>query len=106
MFTSTTSLDYAESKPSVMVRAGNFTDSDRPNDSHVAFSTDGGANWFQGTEPGGVNNGGTVAAAADGSRFVWAPGDSGQQVVYSVGFGNSWSQSSGCPRMRSLRPIG
>ncbi|WP_396449127.1 cellulose binding domain-containing protein [Actinomadura sp.] len=97
VFTSTTSLDYAEGDPSVMVRAGDFTDSDRPNDSHVAFSTDGGANWFQGTEPGGVDNGGTVAAAADGSRFVWAPGDSGRQVVYSVGFGNSWSQSSGVP---------
>ncbi|HEY9525157.1 MAG TPA: xyloglucanase, partial [Thermopolyspora sp.] len=63
IFTSTTSLDYAETNPSVMVRAGNFTDSDRPNDSHVAFSTDGGANWFQGTEPGGINEGGTVAAA-------------------------------------------
>ncbi len=97
VFTSTTSLDYAETNPSVLVRAGNFTDSDRPNDSHVAFSTDGGANWFQGGEPGGVNNGGTVAAAADGSRFVWAPGDSGIQVVYSVGYGNSWSQSSGIP---------
>jgi hypothetical protein len=96
-FTSTTSLDYAETNPSVMVRSGNFADADRPNDSHVAFSTDGGANWFQGQEPGGVNNGGTVAAAADGSRFVWAPGDSGLQVVYSVGFGGSWSQSSGVP---------
>lgn len=96
-FTSTTSLDYAELNPSVMVRAGSFTDSDRPNDSHVAFSTDGGANWFQGSEPGGINNGGTVAAAADGSRFVWAPGDPGQPVVYSVGFGNSWSRSSGIP---------
>lgn len=60
-FTSTTSLDYAEKNPSVMVRAGNFTDSDRPNDSHVAFSTDGGANWFQGSEPGGVNNGDRVS---------------------------------------------
>jgi hypothetical protein len=39
-FTSTTSLDYAETNPATMVRAGNFTDSDRPNDSHVAFSTD------------------------------------------------------------------
>jgi hypothetical protein len=96
-FTSTTSLDYAEASPSTMVRAGNFTDADRPNDSHVAFSTDGGANWFQGSEPGGVNSGGTVAAAANGSRFVWAPGDSGQPVVYSVGFGTSWSQSSGVP---------
>ncbi|TCB96480.1 xyloglucanase [Micromonospora zingiberis] len=97
VFTSTTSLDYAEANPSVMVRAGNFTDADRPNDSHVAFSTDGGANWFQGTEPGGINNGGTVAAAANGSRFVWAPGDAGQQVVYSVGFGNSWTAATGIP---------
>jgi xyloglucan-specific exo-beta-1,4-glucanase len=92
-FTSTTSLDYAEANPGVLVRAGNFTDADRPNDSHVAFSTDGGANWFQGTEPGGINEGGTVAAAADGSRFVWAP--RGQPVFYSVGFGNSWTQSQG-----------
>ncbi|QGN47448.1 xyloglucanase [Micromonospora sp. WMMC415] len=97
VFTSTTSLDYAEANPSVMVRAGNFTDADRPNDSHVAFSTDGGANWFQGGEPGGVNNGGTVAAAADGSRFVWAPGDAGQQVVHTVGFGASWTPSTGVP---------
>ncbi|SDH83867.1 cellulose binding domain-containing protein [Nonomuraea jiangxiensis] len=94
-FTSTTSLDYAERTPSIMVRAGNFTDADRPNDSHVAFSTDGGANWFQGTEPGGVNEGGTVAAAADGSRFVWAP--RGVTPVYSVGYGNSWQQVSGLP---------
>jgi xyloglucan-specific exo-beta-1,4-glucanase len=95
VFTSTTSLDYAERNPSVMVRSGNFTDADRPNDSHVAFSTDGGANWFQGTEPGGINEGGTVAAAADGSRFVWAP--KGQPPVFSVGFGNSWTQVQGLP---------
>ncbi|MEO3929387.1 cellulose binding domain-containing protein [Micromonosporaceae bacterium B7E4] len=97
VFTSTTSLDFAELNPGVMVRAGNFTDADRPNDSHVAFSTDGGANWFQAQEPGGINSGGTVAVAANGSRFVWAPGDSGAQVVYSVGYGNSWSQSGGIP---------
>jgi chitodextrinase len=96
-FTSTTSLDYAETNPSVMVRSGNFTDADRPNDSHVAFSTDGGGNWFQGTEPGGINSGGTVAASADGSRFVWAPGDAGQPVVFSVGFGGSWTQATGVP---------
>ncbi|MGW4498042.1 cellulose binding domain-containing protein [Micromonospora sp. NPDC004336] len=83
--------------PAVMVRAGSFADADRPNDSHVAFSTDGGANWFQGTEPSGVNSGGTVAASADGSRFVWAPGDAGQRVVHSVGFGTSWTASTGVP---------
>ncbi|MFI5910419.1 cellulose binding domain-containing protein [Dactylosporangium sp. NPDC051541] len=96
IFTSTTSLDYAELNPSVMVRAGNFTDSDRPNDSHAAFSTDGGANWFQGSEPGGINEGGTIAANADGSRFLWAPKNSA--VVYSVGYGNTWTQSSGIPQ--------
>ncbi|MFG2167728.1 cellulose binding domain-containing protein [Micromonospora chersina] len=96
-FTSTTSLDYAETKPAVLVRAGNFTDADRPNDSHVAFSTDGGANWFQGSEPSGINSGGTVAASADGSQFVWAPGDAGQPVVRSVGFGTSWTAATGIP---------
>ena len=95
VFTSTTSLDFAERTPSIMVRAGNFTDSDRPNDSHVAFSTDGGANWFQGGEPGAINEGGTVAAAADGSRFVWAP--KAQPPVFSVGFGNSWTPAQGLP---------
>ncbi|WP_189234706.1 cellulose binding domain-containing protein [Planomonospora parontospora] len=94
-FTSTTSLDYAETSPDIMVRAGNFTDADRPGDSHVAFSTDGGANWFQGTEPGGINEGGTVAAAADGSRFVWAP--KGVAVHHAVGYGNSWTASTGIP---------
>jgi xyloglucan-specific exo-beta-1,4-glucanase len=96
LFSSTISLDFAEKNPATIVRAGNFKDSDRPNDSHVAFSTDGGANWFQGTEPGGIDEGGTVAAAADGSRFVWAPKNSA--VVFSVGFGNTWTQSSGLPQ--------
>ena len=94
-FTSTTSLDYAELNPSVMVRVGNLDKAARPNDNRVAFSTDGGANWFQGQEPGGVTGGGAVAAAADGSRFVWSP--QGAPVQSSVGFGGSWTQSSGIP---------
>ncbi|MFD1147781.1 cellulose binding domain-containing protein [Saccharothrix hoggarensis] len=89
-FTTTTSLDYAEANPSVVVRAGNV---DGP--AHVAFSTDGGANWFAGADPAGVTGGGTVAAAADGSRFVWSPG--GAAVHYSVGFGNTWTPSTGIP---------
>ncbi|HWO64249.1 MAG TPA: xyloglucanase [Umezawaea sp.] len=94
-FTSTTSLDYAELTPATLVRVGQFDKSSRPNDNRVAFSTDGGSNWFQGAEPGGVTGGGTVAAAADGSRFVWSPVGAG--VHYSVGFGNSWQPSSGIP---------
>jgi len=40
-----------------------------------------------------VSGGGTVAAAADGSRFVWSPAGTG--VQYTTGFGSSWSASSG-----------
>lgn len=44
-FTSTTSLDFAETKPDVVVRAGNLDSGP-----HIAFSTDNGANWFGGTD--------------------------------------------------------
>jgi photosystem II stability/assembly factor-like uncharacterized protein len=94
-FTGTTSLDYAALSPATMVRSGNFDTAAQPNDRRIAFSTDGGSNWFQGQEPGGVTGGGTVAAAADGSRFVWSPQGTG--VHHTVGFGNSWQQSSGIP---------
>ncbi|WP_217207803.1 cellulose binding domain-containing protein [Streptomyces sp. AC550_RSS872] len=89
-FTSTTSLDYAESHPNTVVRVG-----DLDSGPHIAFSTDNGANWFAGTDPSGVSGGGTVAAAADGSRFVWSPAGTG--VQYTAGFGNSWQASSGIP---------
>ncbi|MET9426713.1 cellulose binding domain-containing protein [Streptomyces sp. NPDC003036] len=89
-FTSTTSVDYAETKPDVVVRAGNLDSGPR-----VAFSTDNGANWFPGTEPSGVTGGGTVAAAADGSRFVWSPDGAG--VHTASGFGTSWTASRGIP---------
>ncbi|WP_211588487.1 xyloglucanase [Allorhizocola rhizosphaerae] len=95
VFTTTRSLDYAESNPGVIVRAGDFTD--RPSDCHIAFSTDGGATWFQHTEPRGISLGGSVAVSADGRRFVWAPGDPGQPVVFSAGFGMPWAQSTGVP---------
>jgi len=89
-FTSTTSLDFAESNPDTVVRAGNLDSGP-----HIAFSTDNGANWFAGTDPSGVSGGGTVAAAADGSRFVWSPQGAG--VHHATGFGTSWSASAGIP---------
>jgi hypothetical protein len=89
-FTTTTSLDYAESNPNTVVRVGNLDSGP-----HVAFSTDNGANWFAGSDPSGVSGGGTVAAAADGSRFVWSPAGTG--VHHTTGFGSSWTASSGIP---------
>lgn len=89
-FTTTTSLDYAETDPNTVVRVGNLDSGP-----HIAFSTDNGANWFAGTDPSGVSGGGTVAAASDGSRFVWSPVGAG--VQYTAGFGTSWSASGGIP---------
>ncbi|MFG2934314.1 cellulose binding domain-containing protein [Streptomyces sp. NPDC048282] len=89
-FTTTTSLDFAESNPNTVVRVGNLDSGP-----HIAFSTDNGANWFAGTDPSGVSGSGTVAAGSDGSRFVWSPAGAG--VQYTTGFGSSWSASSGIP---------
>ncbi|RSN99198.1 xyloglucanase [Streptomyces sp. WAC 05379] len=89
-FTTTTSLDFAETNPNTFVRVG-----DLDSGPHIAFSTDNGANWFAGTDPSGVSGGGTVAAAADGGRFVWSPAGAG--VQYTTGFGTSWQASSGIP---------
>ncbi|MFE9025238.1 cellulose binding domain-containing protein [Streptomyces iakyrus] len=89
-FTTTTSLDFAESDPNTVVRTGNLDSGP-----HIAFSTDNGAHWFAGTDPSGVSGGGTVAAAADGSRFVWSPEGAG--VHHTTGFGTSWQASGGIP---------
>ncbi|MFB7244561.1 xyloglucanase [Streptomyces populi] len=88
--TTTTSLDYAETDPNTVVRVGNLDSGP-----HIGFSTDNGANWFAGSDPSGVTGGGTVAAAPDGSRFVWSPAGTG--VQYTTGFGTSWSASTGIP---------
>lgn len=87
----TTSLDYAASNPNTVVRVGNADAAPR-----IGFSTDNGANWFAGQEPAGVTGGGTVAAAADGSRFVWSPDGAG--VHTTAGFGSSWTASKGIPQ--------
>ncbi|MEV3973722.1 cellulose binding domain-containing protein [Streptomyces sp. NPDC050698] len=89
-FTTTTSLDFAESNPNTVVRVG-----DLDSGPHIAFSTDNGANWFAGTDPSGVSGGGTVASAADGGRFVWSPRGAG--VHHTTGFGTSWQASGGIP---------
>ncbi|MEV3999471.1 cellulose binding domain-containing protein [Streptomyces halstedii] len=87
---STTSLDFAETSPGTVVRVGNSDTAP-----HIGFSTDNGANWFQGSEPSGVTGGGTVAAAADGSGFVWSPEGAG--VHHTTGYGSSWTASTGIP---------
>ncbi|WP_232841896.1 glycoside hydrolase family 44 protein [Caldicellulosiruptor acetigenus] len=93
---SNTDIDYAELNPSFMVRVGNVDKTWNPNTNRIGFSYDGGKSWFQGnSEPSGMTEGGTVAAAADGSAVVWAP--KGAPVSYSTDNGNSWKQCAGVP---------
>ncbi|MGB8944243.1 MAG: xyloglucanase [Streptomyces sp.] len=90
-FTTTTSIDHAESDPNTVVRVGQLDSGPR-----IAFSGDNGANWAAGKEPSGVSGGGTVAASADGSRFVWSPDGTG--VHTSGDRGASWTASTGIPQ--------
>ncbi len=91
-------IDYAGASPSFMVRVGYGNPSASPVVTSTAFSYDGGATWFAGNkEISGVSgSGGTVAAAADASRVLWAP--SNAQISYSTDNGNTWTASTSIPQ--------
>jgi hypothetical protein len=96
VFTTGTSLDYAELNPGFVVRVG----TGGTNGINIGFSADGGQTWTPGaTDPSGAS-GGTVAAAADGSRVVWS---SGSGVFVSADFGTTWITSTGAPAGASVR---
>jgi len=90
IFSGTNSLDYAETTPNFIVRVGSNSTSGQPN---AGFSFDGGTSWFQANSQPNNASGGTVAAAADASRVVWAP--SAAPVSFSTDNGNSWTASTG-----------
>ncbi|MGA5193542.1 RICIN domain-containing protein [Streptomyces exfoliatus] len=88
MMITSTDIDFAQSKPSVMVRVG------RGGDQDGAYSTDGGSNWsgFP-SEPVGGADSGQVALSADGSVIVWT--EEGQAPYRSTDKGASWSRAGG-----------
>ena len=93
---SNTSIDYAELSPSFMVRVGNGDPNASPPVRSSAFTYNSGGSWFAGNnDPAGLTGGGTVAAAANASRVVWAP--QGAAVSFSTDNGNSWTASTGIP---------
>jgi xyloglucan-specific exo-beta-1,4-glucanase len=94
------SIDYAELNPNFLVRVGwgKSNNGTRPAYRGTAFTYDGGGSWFQGNvDIVADKGGGTVAAAADASRVLWAPADSGTPVSWSSDNGNSWHASANIP---------
>ncbi len=89
-------IDFAESSPTFMVRVGTGNPTASPSYHGTAFTYDGGDNWFAGnSDPVDGKGGGTVAAAADASRVVWA--GSGAPASYSTDNGNSWKACANLP---------
>ena len=97
IFTTTTSIDYAEKNPAFMVRVQNSTST--AGASNIGFTFATGSSWFGGNGSFSTNSGGgTVAAAADASRVVWAPTNNAAPVSFSTDNGNSWTSSTGIPQ--------
>ncbi|MFD9636070.1 RICIN domain-containing protein [Streptomyces violascens] len=88
LMSSSTDIDFAQSRPSVMVRVG------RGGAQDGAYSTDGGSTWngFK-AEPVAGAGMGHVALAADGSTIVWT--EAGQVPYRSTDMGASWSRVGG-----------
>src|SRR6185312_11519435 len=91
-------IDFAGANPNFMVRVGYGNPSASPVVTSTAFSYDGGATWFAGNKDisGVSSSGGSVAAAADASRVLWAPNNAA--ISYSTDNGNSWTASTGIPQ--------
>ena len=90
VFSTTTSIDYAEGNPSIVVRVGYGPNNQR----NGAISIDGGTSWRPFTaEPRGSRGGQYVAISADGGALVWAP--NGGAVSFSMDQGGSWTPSAG-----------
>lgn len=109
IFTTTSSLDFAELKPSVIVRSGTGDDKHVASGStRGAYSLDGGDTWTPFptepaapavSSPGGfafrAGGGGTIAVTADGGTILWAP--QGTPAAYTRDLGKTWTACAGLP---------
>jgi len=86
---STSSIDFAESSPSFVARVGTSDTA-----AAIAFSYDGGGNWYNPGQVPGTAGGGQIAVSSDGSSLVYSTPDVG---VYRSAGGSSWSASTGVP---------
>ncbi len=99
-FGTRTSIDYAELSPTFLALVGDGSPTASPVVTSSAFTFSAGTSetaWFAGSvDPAGyTGGGGTIAAAADASRVVWAA--PGLVPFYSTTSGSSWTASTGAP---------
>lgn len=91
LFSNTTGIDFAQSKPQFVVRVG------LGGAQHGAYSTNGGADWVPfAAAPVSDAGGGSAAVSADGATVVWTP--AGQVPYYSTSRGSAWTAASGLPK--------
>jgi len=87
-----TSVDFAESAPTTIVRVGRGCSASLGSCGSV--SVDGGKTWTTfGSAPGGARENGVVAISADGSAIVWSPEKTAAYV--STDKGASWTACGG-----------
>ena len=96
-----TGLDFAESDPNIMVRAGTIWGFDPIKDPHGSISLDGGKTWKGfAKEPVGAERGGMVAMTADGGSIVWTMKDG--TPVCSKDRGQTWQNVKGLRKGSTL----
>ena len=88
-------VEFAELKPSLVVRAGSYP-WDGSKGPRGAISSDGGATWTPfGAEPPGSAGSGNVILTAGGEAILWAARDA--RVAYSADRGAGWVVAAGLP---------
>jgi hypothetical protein len=92
VFGNTSSLDFAEANPAIVVRVGRVNQS-QGTPRHGAISLDGGTTWRPFASEPGSQGEGSIAISADGLTLVWSPRGTGPAV--SRDFGESWTPCTG-----------
>jgi photosystem II stability/assembly factor-like uncharacterized protein len=95
-FKDTTSLDFAEHDPALVVRVGGRGwDRERDRDT-AAFSINGGRTWTAfGAYPSEASHEGHVAVSADGRSWLWVPKN--EPPVVSHDRSQTWHRPTGLP---------
>ncbi len=93
LFTTVTSLDFAENSPKTFIRVGR-TYGEKPRGS---YSTDGGFTWdyFATEPPGSQNGGGHAAISSDGKSVIWTAENTPAHVTFD--WGKTWEICAGLP---------